>query len=171
LITNNSIEQQIATGLLVKQSLFESVLNNGSTTDYVDFSSKGRSQFIAQLEAFVGSAKDHSDTDDAATDTSDETEAAEQDSDFLEDSELVNSGHEDADKLSLAEEEVFVKRKSSPEERELKASELEQVMTSGMQFLSGLLKMSTGKDMKLETQQIKVNRDTGEVIMTFKLPL
>ena len=56
-------------------------------------------------------------------------------------------------------------------EREVKAAELEQVMTSGMQFLAGLFKMSTGKDMGLENQQIKVNEETGEVTMTFKLPL
>jgi hypothetical protein len=50
------------------------------------------------------------------------------------------------------------------------AAELEQVMSSGMQFLSGLFKMSTGKDLELENQRIAVNEETGEVTMTFKLP-
>jgi hypothetical protein len=31
--------------------------------------------------------------------------------------------------------------------------------------------MSTGKDMGLENQQIKINKETGEVTMTFKLPV
>ncbi|MDR1932519.1 MAG: DEAD/DEAH box helicase [Spirochaetales bacterium] len=53
LISRDSIEQQIAAGLLVKQSLFESVLSGGNTLNYVDFSKKGRSQFIQQLEALV----------------------------------------------------------------------------------------------------------------------
>ena len=44
-------------------------------------------------------------------------------------------------------------------------------MASGMQFLAGLFKMSTGKDMGMENQQIKVNKETGEVTMTFKLPM
>jgi SNF2 family DNA or RNA helicase len=53
LISRNSIEQQIAAGLLVKQSLFEGVLSEGSAVNYVDFSTKGRSQFVRQLEALI----------------------------------------------------------------------------------------------------------------------
>jgi superfamily II DNA/RNA helicase len=56
-ITQNSIEQQIASGLLVKQNLFDGVLGGSSTTNYVDFSNKGRSQFIQQLEEFVREAE------------------------------------------------------------------------------------------------------------------
>jgi len=54
---------------------------------------------------------------------------------------------------------------------ESKTAEMEQVMTSGMQFLAGLFKMSTGKELGLENQQIKINKETGEVTMTFKLPV
>jgi len=52
LITRNSIEQQIASGLLVKQSLFDGVLGDDTGINSVDFSTKGRSQFIQQLTAF-----------------------------------------------------------------------------------------------------------------------
>jgi len=31
--------------------------------------------------------------------------------------------------------------------------------------------MSTGKELGLKGQQIKVNKETGEVTMTFKLPV
>jgi hypothetical protein len=44
-------------------------------------------------------------------------------------------------------------------------------MNNGMQFLSGLFKMATGKDMGMESQKIEVNRETGEVTMKFKLPV
>ena len=44
-------------------------------------------------------------------------------------------------------------------------------MNSGMQFLSGLFKMSTGKDVGFENQKIEVNKETGEVVMRFKLPV
>ena len=56
-------------------------------------------------------------------------------------------------------------------EIESKTAELEQVMNNGMQFLAGLFKMSTGKELGLEGQQIKVSKETGEVTMTFKLPI
>ena len=52
-ITNNSIEIRIASGLLVKQNLFEGVLNNDNPTDFVDFSEKGRSQFLDQIAEMV----------------------------------------------------------------------------------------------------------------------
>jgi hypothetical protein len=52
LISRNSIEQHIAAGLLVKQSLFEGALSKGGV-NYVDFSTKGRSQFVQQLEELI----------------------------------------------------------------------------------------------------------------------
>jgi len=66
--------------------------------------------------------------------------------------------------------EASEKKDIAPVRSGPKAAELEQVMMSGMQFLAGLFKMSTGKDFGLENQQIKINANTGEVTMTFKLP-
>ena len=66
---------------------------------------------------------------------------------------------------------VSEEHKAIPDQFEEKTAEMEQVMTSGMQFLAGLFKMSTGKEMGLENQQIKINKKTGEITMTFKLPL
>jgi len=55
--------------------------------------------------------------------------------------------------------------------RAFQAEELENVMNNGLQFLSGLFKMSTGKDAGFENQKIEVNKETGEVTMKFKLPI
>ena len=157
LITRNSIEQQIAAGLIVKQNLFEGVLDGGSQTDYVDFSSKGRSQFIDQLEAFLSQSNE-------AQDRSHESpkETLEHEEDFAEDLEQ---------KAVATEVHEVPASTSRPSESQSKTAELEQVMESGMQFLSGLFKMSTGKEMGLENQKIKINEETGEVTMTFKLPV
>ena len=46
----NSIEMKVASGLVLKQDLFDSVLNSDNFTDEVDFSEKGRSQFLQLLE-------------------------------------------------------------------------------------------------------------------------
>jgi hypothetical protein len=51
-----------------------------------------------------------------------------------------------------------------------KPEEVEQVMNNGLQFLSGLFKMSTGKDIGMKNQSIEVNKEIGEVTMKFKLP-
>jgi hypothetical protein len=43
-------------------------------------------------------------------------------------------------------------------------------MNNGLQFLVGLFKMSTGKDIGIEGKKIEMNKETGEVTMKFKLP-
>ena len=153
LITRNSIEQQIAAGLLVKQNLFEGVLDSSSNTDYVDFSSKGRSQFIDQLEAFIKATEEEpaEDTDDIY--------------DIDEDMALAlgNGGEQPKQRGKLQDAQTV--------SEEQKTAEMEQVMTCGMQFLAGLFKMSTGKELGLENRQIKINKETGEVTLTFKLPV
>lgn len=53
LITRDSIEIRIATGLALKQNLFESVLDQDSVSDEVDFSEKGRAQFLKELQAII----------------------------------------------------------------------------------------------------------------------
>jgi SNF2 family DNA or RNA helicase len=163
-ITRNSIEQQIAAGLLVKQNLFDGVLDGGNNTNSVDFSSKGRSQFINQLEAFIA-----------------ETERAEMQEPLLEfDHEVMLPAESlpEPEMIDLLEEIEEVEPIASlpdntevQKQQEEKAKEIEQVMNNGMQFLAGLFKMSTGKDLGLENQTIEVNKETGEVIMRFKLPV
>lgn len=162
LITRKSIEQQIATGLLVKQNLFEGVLNTSSGTDFVDFSKRGRSQFIDQLEEFI----DTTEMEEAANATDQEMQEVDDLKKPEEEQQLPIDFSED-EKIEEAPQDI-----ASTEEKPLdKTEELAQVMNSGMQFLSGLFKMSTGKDIGMEDQKIEINKETGEVTMKFKLPI
>ncbi len=167
-ITRNSIEQQIASGLLVKQSLFDGVLGEGGNRDYVDFSTKGRSQFIQQLEEFVA----ESETEVQVPDVEEELAANIANEELIE----ANKEKEAVGELDLSgdETEHEPQRQINDEnlnKQESRIEELEQVMNHGMQFLSGMFKMSTGKDMDLENQTIELNKETGEVTMKFKLPI
>jgi SNF2 family DNA or RNA helicase len=192
-ITRDSIEQQIATGLLIKQSLFDGVLGSNSKTNFVDFSSKGRSQFIEQLEVFVNQIESEADkeiisdvVEEIVPDVIEKVAESEKDLVTSFDSEYLEEMTAEAPQLRIPFDEesescpqTMVKEpskssaepKSSSVEIESKAVELEQVMNNGMQFLAGLFKMSTGKDLGTDGQQIKVNKETGEVTMTFKLPI
>jgi SNF2 family DNA or RNA helicase len=162
-ITRDSIEQSIAAGLLVKQNLFEGVLSDKNTTNYVDFSTKGRSQFIQQIEAMIKEQEKLSEQEegDLSENQTIETET-----------EIV-SVSSDVVQLELFEEqeEQQVEQQKEQEriEAEKKSAEIEQVMNSGMQFLAGLFKMSTGKDIGLGNQKIEIDKETGEVVMRFKL--
>ena len=166
-ITRNSIESQIASGLLVKQNLFDGVLDGSSETNSVDFSTKGRSQFIQQLEEFIA-----------------ETEKAEASEPTMAiagaEVAAIAENPTESDSIDILEEREDIQPEAAiqtpekadePQNKDDKTVEFEQVMNSGMQFLAGLFKMSTGKDMGLENQTIEVNKQTGEVIMRFKLPV
>jgi len=163
-ITRDSIEQQIASGLLVKQSLFDGVLDSGNQSNSVDFSTKGRSQFIQQLEDFISETENielsepHLDFEEEATPALTENLDEPNRFDLLEDPEEVQG-------------ETSQTATETLNRQEEKAYEIEQVMNNGMQFLAGLFKMSTGKDLGLENQTIEVNKQTGEVVMRFKLPV
>jgi SNF2 family DNA or RNA helicase len=166
-ITRNSIEQQIASGLLVKQNLFDGVLDGSSKTNFVDFSTKGRSQFIQQLEEFIIEAEN------AETSGLTPAYAGEEIPD-------LSDAHQEPGSFDISEEpeetrqtveQITPSKTKNSTLQDEKAHEIEQVMNSGMQFLAGLFKMSTGKDLGLENQTIEVNKQTGEVVMRFKLPI
>ena len=181
LITRGAIEMKIATGLILKQNLFEGVLNETSDLDVVDFSSKGRSQFLKQLELIIDELTDP--VPDAAGNEENESLLAEI-NEFTGDAEIeptaepVGAGiKEDIDSDSEEiEKEQSSSRPSentsdpSPDQVE-KVEQMEQVMNQGLGFLTGLFKMATGKDMGTENQSIEVNKETGEVVMRFKIPM
>jgi hypothetical protein len=47
--------------------------------------------------------------------------------------------------------------------------QLEQVLSSGLSFLAGIFKMSTGSDLAFRDQKLEVDRQTGEIRLSFKM--
>ncbi|GAB1856494.1 DEAD/DEAH box helicase [Flavobacteriaceae bacterium MHTCC 0001] len=158
LLSRNSIEMKIATGLLLKQNLFEGVLNEGNFTDEVDFSEKGKSQFIKQLEDVINDGNSY---DKPVEDTimSDEETLYE---------ETNSKSITNPSSTSVTEENKKIKAQTAASQT--KFDEMEEVMTKGMEFLTGLYQMSTGdKTTNTNTPKVKVNRETGEVSISFKM--
>ncbi|HUH17984.1 DEAD/DEAH box helicase [Albibacterium sp.] len=160
-ISNGSIEERIAQGLLVKQSLFDGVLNGESLTDFVDFSEKGRSQFLQQVAEMV----DVLSTEDPITPVEEEqiiiSEIADPDPSGME-----------AKQGTLFPEAQDVPSKSRQQAESVqKAQQMEQVMNNGLQFLSGLFEMATGNKVDMKDQKIEIDPVSGEVTMKFKMPL
>jgi SNF2 family DNA or RNA helicase len=146
LISRNSIEQHIAAGLLLKQNLFDGVLSRDSELSYVDFSTKGRSQFIQQIEALIREQERPAEDPLVFTQTP--------------------PAHPGEDKKAAA-----LSGSVAPEtERQVQqAREMEQIFQSGMQFFAGLFKMSTGVELNVKDQKIEVDPQIGEVVMRFKV--
>lgn len=149
-ITRESIETSIASGLILKQNLFEGVLDSNNGLDTVDFSASGKAQFLQQIErimdGFTRTVKAEQEQQPEAPPAEDILEMVTKEESVAEIPEQINgSVHQQAEAM-------------------------EKVMNQGMEFLAGLFKMATGKDMGLANQKIEVDKQSGEIVMRFKLP-
>lgn len=169
-ITRGSIEMKIASGLVLKQNLFDGVLSDKSETDMVDFSEKGRSQFLRQLEEIMNEFEEPVQTEEDRTQEDrpvtflDLVEEPEEDTSIDTTSTTIKSER-------TIDRDVAKPRLETAKQDEQKFRELEEVMNQGMGFLSGMFKMATGKELLATEQGIEINKKTGEVIMKFKLPV
>lgn len=161
-ITVNSIEQKIAGGLMLKQNLFEGVLSPNNPIDEVDFSDKGKAQFIKELEEMLtGLQEDEPEMEAVAPAVDPEKEVVIEAEEVDAIPELEPSGTANLESSKAIAEETLSKTK-----------QLEQVLNQGMGFLSGIYKMTTGMDLQADGEQkIEVNPETGEVVMRFKMQL
>ena len=149
-ITRNSIETSIASGLGLKQNLFDGVLMEKNGLDTVDFSASGKAQFLQQLESIMEGFI--------------QTEPAIQE----EEKQHITTPSETLQTVLVEEAAVAMPEVNTEQLQQREA--LEKVMNHGMEFLSGLFKMSTGKDLDTENQKIEIDKKTGEVVMRFKMP-
>jgi hypothetical protein len=179
-ITRNSIEERIASGLVLKQNLFDGVLDTESETDVVDFSEKGRSQFLKQLESVIVGIEVGEEAEQALFEAEELTaEAMEGLKDTIdsvvaevEDEKSVKQAELELEKAERPTIEPEKKVESKPREiKQPQLEEVEQVMNQGLGFLSGLFKMATGKELSTQEQKIEIDKETGEVVMRFKLPI
>ena len=162
-ITRGTIEERIAGGLLLKQNLFEGALVESNSTDFVDFSNKGKSQFIEQLQELIAESSAPSYFEPAEKNEEIETNDATQ-------PVLDFSDEEEKEQATTPEEKTEGSTDAATEDTATTAKELEDVMNNGMQFLAGLFKMSTGKELSSENQSVSVDAETGEITMKFKIP-
>lgn len=164
LLSYNSIEMKIATGLLLKQNLFDGVLNDGNLTDEVDFSEKGKSQFIKQLEEII--------SEESYTPT---TEILNEDDEILIEEETplltTEKAETKAEPVSKLNNQLQ-KTEHSTETISPDFNQIEKVMTKGMEFLTGLYQINTGQNLTSgNIPKVKVNNETGEVSISFKVEL
>lgn len=167
LISYDSIEMKIAGGLLLKQNLFDGILSPKNTIDEVDFSNKGKSQFIQQLEEVIATKP----TEPIAEKLfSQETETKE--TSVKTKPVTVSTRSKDKSKTTTTTTVKTDKPQTSETKTQTNYAEMEEVMTKGMEFLTGVFKMSTGKELSKEGKpKVTVNKETGEVSISFKMDI
>ncbi|MCP4693031.1 MAG: helicase, partial [Desulfobacterales bacterium] len=200
LITKNSIEEKILAGLQLKTDLFEGVFDGGR--DKVEFSRATRAEPPDKLKAMIGEDMEAVRTEGGASvEIPEETPhflnpevLAEDDPGLAERAAErastgdagVTDGADATDGMNGVDgvdgKDVTESSDAGKSRRDKAAGsgapdqspeKMEKVLNTGMQFISGLLEMATGR--KIETtdgrdRMIRLDKDTGEVTMKFKLP-
>ncbi|RMG69574.1 MAG: DEAD/DEAH box helicase [Bacteroidetes bacterium] len=174
-ITRDSIEVRIATGLMLKENLFENVLDSDAFGDAVDFSEKGRAQFLQELMAVIDDMVEPGPTEDEEGETVPSelremvTEAAVP-SPTEEPQEEPGSQQPVQGASFPSTKETASSGPENPRPRSPQTQQMEEVMNQGLSFLAGMFKMMTGQDLPAENQRVEIDEETGEVVMRFKMP-
>ncbi len=176
LIAKQSIEEKVYAGINLKQELFSGVFDG--TTDEVEFTHAKKTEFINRIREMIGEEPVV-----PASEASEQEELSEStphylNPEVLRDKELDIVGeeiteeasetkHDDISIIDRTEQEVSKSDTPQPA-----PEKMEDVLEHGMQFLSGLMAMATGKPLITEKDKktITVDKETGEVTMKFKLP-
>lgn len=180
LITKGSIETKIAAGLNLKQNLFEGVLDSGSSLDSVDFSAKGKAQFLKQLEESIGEFTEETIPLDVQSEPAIKQEEPEEKTlaDVIEEDDQPSSGEElfagngepgRQPILSQQEKTTAGAADGKAAESKDQAAEMEQVLNKGMDFFADLFRLTTGQESGLENRRVEFDEETGEVVMRFKI--
>jgi superfamily II DNA or RNA helicase len=188
LISKNSIEEKVYAGINLKQELFDAALEG--TAEEVDMSRESKNRFVNRIRAMFDGA------DDPAAASVASSAAASAGQDRLEWEKPAGQNRPELDEdtphylnpelFREPEREVDVTAEEYGEMEDQQAphhkaheqrpaptpEELETVLNQGMGFLNSLSMMATGKPLTGtdDTKAVEIDRETGEVVMRFKLP-
>ncbi len=146
----------------LKQNLFDGVLSETNRLDVVDFSAGGRAQFLAELELAMSEMLHPQPLEEVMDE---EHNISSPEIPVTDISDIVKE--EEPEEQSVATETISAAVTETTSS--LQAKQIEQVMQNGMNFLSGLYQMATGKSIAPEDQKISIDSETGEVVMRFKM--
>jgi len=144
LVAQHSIESRIAEGLVLKEALFEAVLNQKDLNDEVDFSRRGQATFIQELQTLV---------------TGLEAMGLEETEQLAQNSEAaLPEGRADAH-VDGEEGEKLPPEPAATFDQAV----LQQTLDQGLQFFDGIFKMAACSSLLTNERTINVDADTGEV--------
>ena len=182
LIAKNSIEEKILTGIQLKTDLFKGVFEG--KTDMVEFSQEKRTELLNQLREMMGEEpvlppQEVRPSEEVPEDTPHYLNPKV----FKQVDESLDFTAEEQSTETLDENQSGSHDQTEPGDSQADASgnllasqppeKLEAVLNSGMQFIGGLLEMATGNKLEAprdDDRLVRIDKDTGEVTLKFKLP-
>jgi superfamily II DNA or RNA helicase len=190
LICKRSIEEKILAGIQMKTDLFQGVFDDGP--DIVEFSREKRTELINKLREMMGEEAEPVSMEPRARE-----EIPEDTPHFLNPRVLQEEENQEKEQTVAydAEEQIAdpmadtVSAETVDEPGTISGARIsespgaffanqtpdkvENVLNSGMQFLSGLIEMATGQKIVTtadDARMIQIDRESGEVTMKFRLP-
>ncbi len=189
LICKKSIEEKILAGIQMKTDLFQGVFDNGP--DRVEFSREKRTELLNKLREMMGE-----ESEPVMAESRAQEEIPEDTPHFLNPAVLNEEENQETKAVIAYEEEEqtvdmtadFASEQtddlsgdSGVRQTESRGAfladqppeKVETVLNSGMEFLSGLMEMATGRKIAVtdeDSRMIQIDRKTGEVTMKFRLP-
>ncbi len=177
LISRNTIEEKILAGLQLKTDLFKGVFEDGP--DMVEFTREKRMELLNRLRQMLGEEPQPVAPGDRPVE-----EIPEDTPHFLNPEALREDRPLAVEAEEHPEEPDFTPPAEAATEGESGSQvggfggqspeQMEAVLNSGMQFLGGLLEMATGKKLAPaadDKPMVRIDRETGEVTLKFRLPV
>ncbi len=197
LVSKGSIEEKVLAGIQLKQELFDAVLEGG--TDEIDLSQEKRTKLINQVRALLGEeplvaqresapapeldeqtphylnpkvlAETESEVDVAAEEPGEETVAGDGAAAAQAAAAAAPPPGAAGQPDAAAQQGAFAHPGAAAQQAP-DPEQIESVLNQGLAFLSSLSQMATGRPLVGDSSKkaIEIDRETGEVVMRFKLP-
>lgn len=161
LIAENSLEEKIASGLALEKILTDNLLSPEGEDTVIELTHENRTEFLKILNRIIKDINQEKSEQEIIEkkspgqmliDFSDETKAP-------------------GEIQVIAEEKQIEKQveKASFDQQVLNENVINEILQSGIDFLSGLLKTSTGKPCDIRKDSISFDPETDEIIIKFKI--
>jgi superfamily II DNA or RNA helicase len=193
-IARNSIEERVYAGINLKQELFSGVFDG--TVSEVEFSREKKNEFINKVREMLGDENIITTESQHTPETLPEStphflnphilnqEILQKENFNFAEIEAVETNDENREPFFAGNQTAAgsLSQKSDTGgaaeiyQNTAEFDKMEEVLNQGMQFLNGLMSMAAGKPLidpdtgNADQKTITVDRQTGEVIMKFKLP-
>jgi superfamily II DNA or RNA helicase len=177
LISRNTIEEKILAGLQLKMDLFKGVFEDGPDT--VEFTREKRMELLNRLRQMLGEEPQPVVPENRPAEEIPEDTPHYLNPEALREDRPIAVEAEEHPEEPAAESAVETTGEGEPGARGSgfggqSPEKMEAVLNSGMQFLGGLLEMATGKKLEPaadDKPMIRIDRETGEVTLKFRLPV
>ena len=164
LIAKQSIEERILASIQLKTDLFKGVFDEGGP-DSVEFSREKRNEMLNRLREMMGESPELPVMEAASPEEIPEDTPHYLNPKVLKrEKDLTETPGQEKDETEAPKGNLLANQ--APEK-------VEAMLNSGMQFMSQLMEMATGRKIEPAGDQdkmIEINRETREVTMKFKLP-